>query len=283
MNAPISKLAGVCGWPIHHSLSPVLHNHWLRESGVRGAYVPFMVKPWEAQQAFLSLKKTTISGVNVTLPLKVDAFEAADETTDDAQRIGAANCLYVRRGTLIAHNTDIEGFSEPLRQRRSHADFKTMTALVVGAGGAARAVIAALIAMGLPEIILINRTDQKAEVLVSQVGLPSLYALPWANRKLAVKRAGLIVNATSAGMSGYPALDLSLSEAMKTTLIYDLIYTPEATPLIVEAQAKGLETLGGLDMLIAQARPSFQLFYGQPAPSSDPVDILRRALLSGQR
>lgn len=283
MSVPISKLAGVCGWPIHHSLSPVLHNYWLRESGVRGAYVPFMVKPWEAQQAFKSLKKTTISGVNVTLPLKTEAFKAADETTEDAQRIGAANCLYVRRGRLIAHNTDLEGFSEPLRQRRSLTDFKTMTALVVGAGGAARAVIAALIGMGLPEIILINRTDQKAETLVSQVGLPSLYALPWASRKLAVKRAGLIVNASAAGMSGHPALDLSLEEAAKTTLVYDLIYTPEVTPLIAEANDKGLETLGGLKMLIAQARPSFQLFYGQPSPSSDPSDILRRALLSGQR
>lgn len=283
MNAPISKLAGVCGWPIHHSLSPVLHNHWLRELGIRGAYIPFMVKPWEAQQAFTSLKKTTISGVNVTLPLKTDAFNAADETTEDAQRIGAANCLYVRRGKLIAHNTDLEGFSDPLRARRSHTDFKGMTALVIGAGGAARAVIAALIGMGLPEIILINRTDEKAEALVSQVGLPSFYAVPWANRKLAVKRAGLIVNASAAGMSGYPALDLSLSGAAKTTLVYDLIYTPEVTPLIAEARAKGLETVGGLDMLIGQARPSFQLFYGQPAPSFDPSDILRRALLSGQR
>lgn len=283
MSGSSFKLAGVCGWPIHHSLSPVLHSYWLREAGVRGAYVPFMVKPWEANDAFKSLKKTTISGVNVTLPLKTHAFNAADETTDDAQRIGAANCLYVSRGKLIAHNTDIEGFAAPLRARRSHADLKTMTALVVGAGGAARAVIAALIGMGLPEIILINRTDQKAEALVSQVGLPSFYALPWENRKLAVKRAGLIVNASAAGMSGYPALDLSLSDAPKSSLIYDLIYTPEVTPLLADAHARGLETLGGLDMLIAQARPSFQLFYGQPTPTSDPSDVLRRALQSGQR
>lgn len=283
MNAPLTKLAGVCGWPIHHSLSPVLHNHWLRESGVRGAYVPFMVKPWEAQKAFSSLKKTTISGVNVTLPLKTDAFKAADETTEDAQRIGAANCLYVRRGRLIAHNTDLEGFSGPLMSRRSHTDLKTMTALVIGAGGAARAVIAALIGMGLPEIILVNRTDEKAEILVSQVGLPSFYAVPWANRKLVLKRASIIVNASAAGMSGYDALNISLGDVPKTALIYDLIYTPEVTPLIAEAKARGLETLGGLDMLIAQARPSFQLFYGEPAPDSDPSDILRRALSSGQR
>jgi shikimate dehydrogenase len=242
-----------------------------------------MVKPWDAQRAFRSLKETSISGVNVTLPLKSDAFKAADETTEDAERIGAANCLYVRRGKLIAHNTDLEGFLGPLREQRSHADLTSMTALVVGAGGAARAVIAALIGLGLPEIILINRTDQNAENLVAQVGLPSFYAVPWKNRKLAVKRAGLIVNASAAGMSGYPALDLSLSDAQSSALVYDLIYTPEVTPLIAEARAKGLQTLGGLDMLIGQARPSFQLFYGQPAPDSDPSEILRRALTTGQR
>jgi shikimate dehydrogenase len=283
MNGRVAKLAGVCGWPIHHSLSPVLHSHWLRETGVRGAYVPFMVKPWDAQRAFRSLKETSISGVNVTLPLKGDAFKAADETTEDAERIGAANCLYVRRGKLIAHNTDLEGFLGPLRQQRSHNDLTSMTALVIGAGGAARAVIAALIGLGLPEIILINRTDQKAENFVAQVGLPSFYAVAWKNRKLAVKRAGLIVNASAAGMSGYPALDISLVDAQSSALVYDLIYTPEVTPLIAQARAKGLQTLGGLDMLIGQARPSFQLFYGQPAPDTDPSDILRRALATGQR
>lgn len=250
---------------------------------MRGAYVPFMVKPWDAQRAFRSLKETSISGVNVTLPLKTAAFNAADETTEDAERIGAANCLYVRRGKLIAHNTDLDGFLGPLRDCRSHADLTSMTALVIGAGGAARAVIAALIGLGLPEIILVNRTNEKAENLVSQVGLPSFYALPWDKRKLAVKRAGLIVNASAAGMSGYPALDISLADAQRSALVYDLIYTPEVTPLIADARAKGLETLGGLDMLIGQARPSFQLFYGQPAPSGDPSDILRAALLSGQR
>jgi shikimate dehydrogenase len=283
MSTVIPKLAGVCGWPIHHSLSPVLHNHWLRESGIHGAYVPFMVKPWEAQDAFRSLKKTTISGVNVTLPLKGDAFLSADETTEDAQRIGAANCLYVRRGKLVAHNTDLEGFSAPLRTRRSHSDLTQMTALVVGAGGAARAVITALIGMGLPEIIVINRTDHKADILASQVGLPSFYAMPWDKRKLSVKRAGLIINASSAGMSGYPALDLFLADAHKNALIYDLVYTPEVTPLIEAANLRGLETLGGLEMLIAQARPSFQLFYGQPSPDADPSDVLRRAFVSGHR
>lgn len=283
MSVPIPKLAGVCGWPIHHSLSPVLHSHWLRESGIRGAYVPFMVKPWEAKAAFQSLKQTTIAGVNVTLPLKGAAYLAADQRTDDAEKIGAANCLYVRGGELIAHNTDLEGFAAPLQSRRTNEALYETTALVIGAGGASRAIIAALLGMGVPEIILTNRTDSKAEDLVAQVGLPSFYALPWSKRHVAVKRADLIVNASSAGMSGYPALDLSLKSARPTALVYDLIYTPEKTPLLEEAEKRGLETMGGLDMLIAQARPSFELFFGQAAPMGDPSPILRSALASGVR
>lgn len=281
--SPIPKLAGVCGWPIHHSLSPLLHTHWLRELGLRGAYVPFMVKPWEAQRAFRDLTRTTISGVNVTLPLKGDAYRAADQTTDEAQRIGAVNCLYVRGGKLIGHNTDLAGFSDPLRARRTSTQLRKTTAMVVGAGGAARAVIAALLDLGVPEVIIINRTDSKAQDLVSQAGLPSFYALPWDMRKLAVKRAGIIVNASSAGMSGYPALDLSLDDAQRDTLVYDLVYVPENTSLLVDARRRRLETLGGLDMLIAQARPSFHLFFGQSAPETDPSDILRRALANGER
>jgi shikimate dehydrogenase len=276
-------MAGVCGWPIHHSLSPVLHGFWLRKLGLRGAYVPFMVKPWEAEDAFRSLKRTTISGVNVTLPLKGSAFKAADQVSDAAQRIGAANCLYVRDGRLIAHNTDLEGFSEPLKSRRSTDALFESTALIVGAGGAAQAVIIALLDLGVPEIIIVNRTNAKADDLVAQVGLPSFYALPWSQRHLAVKRADIIVNASAAGMKGFPALDLSLKTAQPGALVYDLIYTPDVTPLLSEARSRGLETLGGLDMLIAQGRPSFELFYGQAAPPNDPRPSLRKALSTGVR
>jgi shikimate dehydrogenase len=283
MSAPLPKLAGVCGWPIHHSLSPLLHNYWLRQSGLRGAYVPFMVKPWEAERAFRSLKKTTIAGVNVTLPLKVDAFRAADDVTEDAQRIGAANCLYVREGRLIAHNTDLEGFAAPLLNHLSPAKLQGATALVIGAGGAAKAVIGALLSLGLPEIIVTNRTDEKAENLAKQADLPNFYAVPWANRQDTLQRANLVVNASSAGMVGYPALALNLGDARAGTLIYDLIYTPEVTPLLAQAKALGLPCLGGLDMLIAQARPSFRLFFDKAAPVGGEVALLRAALQSGRR
>lgn len=281
--APIPKVAGVCGWPVHHSLSPLLHTYWLRRAGVAGAYIPFMVKPWEARAAFGSLRRTTLVGLNVTLPLKGDAVLAADAVTDEALTIGASNCLYKRDGKLIAHNTDLEGFAAPLLARRTPDQLGSMAALVIGAGGAARAVIGALLSLGVPEIILTNRTDAKAEALAAEAGLPSFYALPWAARQSAIARAGLIVNASSAGMSGYPALDVDLSHAQSSALAYDLIYVPEMTPFLMDAQSSGLETLGGLDMLIAQARPSFELFFETPVPDGDPAPLLREALRTGQR
>ena len=283
MSAPLPRLAGVCGWPIHHSLSPLLHTHWLRQAGLRGAYVPFMVKPWDARRAFASLKRTTIAGVNVTLPLKGEAFLAADETTEDAQRIGAANCLYVRRGRLIAHNTDLEGFAAPLVAHMPVERLQTGTAVVFGAGGAAKAVLGALLSLGLPEIMVCNRTDDKAETLAVQAGLPSLYAVPWAERAQSVGRADIIVNASSAGMSGYPDLDVSLDAARDDALVYDLVYVPEETGLMRAARARGLDVIGGLPMLIAQARPSFRLFFGVDAPVGGETNVLRGALRSGRR
>lgn len=284
MSRPIPKLAGVCGWPIHHSLSPVLHSYWLKEMGVAGAYVPFAVAPKTAVEAFQSLKQTSISGVNVTLPLKSAAFKAADTATEEAQKLGVANCLYKSRGKLVAHNTDLEGFAAPLIAKLGAERVQNSSALVVGAGGASRAVLGALLSLGVPEICLINRTDEKAEDLAGQVNVPSLYALPWAQRQDAVERADLIVNASAAGMAGKAALDISLENGRPGALIYDLIYTPRVTPLMKQAIAHNMETLGGLEMLIAQARPSFKLFFGKaPSLTLDPTATLLAALKTGKR
>jgi len=284
MSRPIPKMAGVCGWPIHHSLSPILHSYWLKEMGVAGAYVPFAVDPKTAIHAFQTLKKTSISGVNVTLPLKSAAFEAADVATEEAEKLGVANCLYKSRGQLVAHNTDLEGFAAPLITKLGVERVQNGSVLVIGAGGASRAVLGALLSLGVPEICLINRTDAKAEDLAGQVDVPSLYALPWAQRQEAVGRADLIVNASAAGMTGKPDLDLSLENGRAGALVYDLIYTPRITRLMRRAKANGMETLGGLEMLIAQARPSFRLFYGQTPPLHlDPTEILFDALKTGRR
>ena len=275
----VAKLAGVCGWPIHHSLSPLLHNFWLKELGISGAYVHFAVRPDEALRAFKSLKATSIAGVNVTAPLKALAFEAADERTPDATKLGVSNCLYKRDGKLIAHNTDLEGFAAPLIKAVGGKALSEKPALIIGTGGASRAVIGALLALNVPEIRITGRTDAKAEELVNMVNVPSFYSVPWEDRNTAVQSVGLIINATTGGMTGKPQLDLDISKAEPGTFVYDLIYTPRQTKLLRNAKAAGCETLGGLEMLIAQAKPSFKLFYGVNSPAEpDPSDMLFAAL-----
>ena len=275
----VAKLAGVCGWPIHHSLSPVLHNFWLKELGLSGAYVHFAVHPDEAIRAFQSLKSTSIAGVNVTQPLKEFAFQAADECTPDATKLGVANCLYKRDGKLIAHNTDLEGFAAPLIKAMGAKELSETSALIIGTGGASRAVIGALLSLNVPEIRITGRTDSKAEDLVNMVNVPSFYAVPWEHRNLAAASSGLIINATSGGMKGKPQLDLDISKAEPGSFVYDLIYTPRRTKLLRNAKKAGCETMGGLEMLIAQARPSFKLFYGvNPPAEPHPSEMLFTAL-----
>lgn len=280
----IPKLAGVCGWPIHHSLSPVLHNYWLKHSSIAGAYIPFAVRPDKAIEAFQSLKHTSIMGVNVTLPLKRQAFLAADEHTSDAERLGVSNCLYKSGEKLIAHNTDMEGFATPLLRKINAKKLAESSVLLIGAGGAARAVIGALLSLNVPEIRVTNRTDAKAEVVVNEVNLPSLNNLLWSQRNEAVANADIIVNSTSAGMAGYPPLDVCLKKIRPETLVYDLIYTPRRTPFMKAAERQGCEVLGGLDMLIEQARPSFRHFFGSlPSNEVDPTEHLYNCLNSGLR
>lgn len=278
----IPKMAGVCGWPIHHSMSPTLHNYWLKQLGIHGAYTMFAVHPTEAVKAFKSLKRTTIAGVNVTIPLKGKAFEAADEVSKDAQKLGVCNLLYTRGQRLIGHNTDLEGFSEPLLRRVGRNFILNNTVLVIGAGGVARAVIGALLDIGAPEIRLINRTDARAETLAANINIPSLYTMSWADRQQAAYGVGLVINASAGGMHGNNALDIDLSYVVPGGWVYDLIYTPQITPLISDAQQKGLNTIGGLDMLIAQARPSFQLLYGEAPPLvSNVKDVIIKHLEGG--
>jgi len=279
----ILKLAGVAGWPVHHSLSPLLHNYWLRQSAIRGGYTMFAVHPDEAIYAFQSLKKTTISGLNVTIPLKGLAFEAADEVSPDAMKLGVCNVLYKKHDKLIGHNTDMEGFAGPLLEHVGHDFILNNAVVIIGAGGAARAVLGSLLALGAPEIRLLNRTDARAKKLVSTVNIPSLYACNWAGRQEAIVGAGLLINASAAGMSGHNGLDLNLEHMSADGWVYDLVYTPLNTPLLKQAKVQGLRTIGGLDMLIAQARPSFKLFYGLDAPSDDNIKTILLNHLNAQK
>lgn len=275
MTVPIPKLAGVCGWPAHHSLSPLMHSYWLKEMGIAGAYVPFAVRPDDAPRAFGSLKHTSISGVNVTMPLKKLAYEAADEVTPDAKKLGVANCLFRRGSKLYAHNTDLEGFAAPLLAQFGAKKVMHSPAIVFGTGGAARAVIGALLSLNCPEIRICGRTDEKAEILKSEFDLPSVYIVAWRHRQLSIASARLLINASSAGMRGYSELDVELKFAMPGTFVYDLVYTPQITGFLRQARQRELPNLGGLDMLIAQARPSFKLFFGQSPPETlDPKPLL---------
>lgn len=279
MSGSSLTLAGVCGWPIHHSLSPLMHSFWLKELNIPGAYVHFAVRPDEAKYAFQSLKETSIAGVNVTLPLKHIAFDAADYVTPDAKKLGVANCLYKRKGKLVAHNTDLEGFAAPLLKSFGAEAVMNRPALVIGTGGAAQAVIGALMSLNCPEIRICGRRDDMAESIANTIQVPSLYAVPWDTRMKTLSSCGLVINATSGGMSGKPALDISLNSAVRDTFIYDLVYTPFKTGLLAQAEKRGLPHIGGLEMLIAQARPSFALFYGQTPPDDlDPTPIMREAL-----
>ena len=272
-------LAGVCGWPIHQSLSPVLHNYWLKDLGISGAYVHFAVRADEAVRAFQGLKKTSISGVNVTMPLKSLAFQSADEHSSDALKLGVANCLYKKNGLLIAHNTDMEGFAAPLLKVLGAQKLANTSALVIGSGGAAKAVIGSLLSLNVPEIRVCARNDGAAENLASSLNLPSFYNVPWDQRTIAVRSSGLVINASAGGMQGKPQLDMDLSGISSDSFVYDLVYVPQETRLLYNAKKMGCRTLGGLEMLIAQARPSFKYFYGQaPRIDCDPTPILLQHL-----
>ena len=275
MTVPIPKIAGVCGWPIHHSLSPALHQFWLSKMGIKGGYIPFAVHPDEAIEAFRSLKNMNIQGVNVTAPLKLKAFMAADEHTPEAQKLGVANCLYKRDGQLIAHNTDLEGFTSPLLKNLSEGFLKTNPAIIFGAGGAAKACLGALLDLGVPEIRLCSRRNSPSATIVETINLPNVYNVAWDVRNKSISTAGLIINATTAGMHGRPPLDIDLSVTREDAFIYDLVYTPIITPLIQQAKNHNRACLGGLDMLIEQARPSFEIFFHQrPKAEYDPTALL---------
>ena len=205
-----ARLAGVMGWPVSHSLSPRLHGFWLERHGIDGAYVPLAVRPEDFAEALRMLPRLGFKGVNVTVPHKEAALRAVDEVDEVAKRIGAVNTVIVTEdGRLVGRNTDGFGFIENLTAGAPGWNPSAGPAVVIGAGGAARAVVAALIDAGAPEIRLVNRTETRAEQLAADIGGPVAVA-PWDRREAALADAGLVVNTTTLGMTGHPSLDLGL-------------------------------------------------------------------------
>jgi shikimate dehydrogenase len=255
-----ARVAGVLGWPVGHSKSPRLHGHWLERYRIDGAYIPLPVAPEHFVAALRALARLGFAGANVTLPHKEAALAAVDRADALARRIGAVNTVVVAPdGTLDGSNTD--GFIENLRQNASGFDASFGPAVVLGAGGAARAVVAALADAGAPEIRVVNRSALRAERLIEALGGPCRL-VPWAERAAALDGAALLVNATTLGMTGQAALDLPLDRLPTGAVVNDIVYVPLETALLAAARRRGNKTVDGIGMLLHQARPGFRAWFG---------------------
>ena len=272
-------LAGVMGWPIEHSRSPRLHGFWLERYGIDGAYLPFAVAPDKLSEAFRALPVFGLRGVNLTIPHKETALALCDDVTDQAARIGAVNTIVVGAdGALTGSNTDAFGFIENIRQ---DSDWQAAAgpAVMIGAGGAARAVAVALIDAGVPELRIVNRTIARAEALAGDLAASAtaITVHDWAARAAALDGTELLVNTTSLGMHGQPPLDLDLGALPADAVVNDIVYVPLETPLLRAAAARGNPIVDGLGMLLHQARPGFEQWFGV-RPEVD--DDLRRFVLA---
>lgn len=256
-------LAGVIGSPIAHSKSPKLHGYWLRRYGIKGFYIPMDVAQADLAQVLRTLSKAGFVGVNVTIPHKESVLKIADVVTDRAALIGAANTLlFLKDGRIQADNTDGAGFIANLRQNAPIWDPTTAPAAVLGAGGAARAVIAALLQAGVPEIRLANRSRGRAETLRQDFGT-RITVCDWTQADTMFDGAGTVVNTTSLGMTGKPDFRIPLNDLDPAALVTDLVYTPLMTQFLTQAQARGCKVVDGLGMLLHQAAPGFERWFGQ--------------------
>ena len=255
-------IAGLLGYPVAHSRSPVIHNHWLAEHGIAGRYVLFPVPPEKLEAAVRGLSALGMRGCNVTTPHKQAIMPLLDRVDDLARKIGAVNTVVVEKdGTLSGFNNDGNGFVQSLLDADPAWRPDAGPIVVLGAGGAARAVVATLAVRGAREIRLINRTFERAQAIAQEFG-PPVTAVPWEARADALDGVALLANATSGGMAGKPPLDIALDRLPPRALVGDLIYIPPETPLLALARARGNITVNGLGLLLNQARPAFNAWFG---------------------
>ncbi len=255
-------LAGVMGWPVMHSRSPKLHNHWLQKHGLVGTYLPLAIKAEGLKAALRALPALGFSGCNLTIPHKVEAMAIVDRVDPVARRIGAMNCVVVAPdGSLDGYNNDGWGYIESLLEAQPGWRADAGPVVVAGAGGSARAILVSLIDRGAREIRLVNRTQANAAALAREFGGP-ITVVPWADRNAALDGAATLINTTNQGMVGQPALDIALDRLPKSALVSDIIYVPRETPLLVAARERGNRTVNGLGMLLHQARPAFKAWFG---------------------
>ncbi len=272
-------LAGLMGWPVAHSRSPAIHNHWMAEQGLHGAYVLLPVAPANLAQALRALPIMGFAGCNLTIPHKVAAMAQVDSVDATARRIGAINTVVVQAdGSLAGLNTDGFGYVHSLMHEQPDWRADKGPAVVIGAGGAARAVLVSLVEQGAREIRLCNRSEDKARELAAELGGP-IHALPWTERHAALTGAALLVNTTSQGMSGQAALNLALDGLPTDALVSDLVYVPMDTPLLVAARQRGNPIVGGLGMLLHQAQAAYASWFGtMPTVSAALREKVERSL-----
>lgn len=272
-----AKLAGIMGWPVAHSRSPALHGYWLQKYGIDGAYVPMAVKPEDLRRALQALPLLGFAGCNLTIPHKEEALRAVDSYAPSAKRAGGVNTVTIdARGNIAGASTDGYGFIAALRAGVPGFDPSQAPTVVLGAGGAARAIVAALLDEGAREVRLVNRTPERAAKLAKELG-GEVRGIAWEKRAEALAGAGLLVNATSLGMEGQPGLDLPLDALPTAAAVNDIVYVPLETPLLAAARARGNRCVDGLGMLLHQAAPGFEAWFGVK-PAID--DGLRQTVLA---
>ena len=272
-------LAGVMGWPVMHSRSPLLHNYWFKQHGLAGTYLPLAIAPEGLAAALRALHPLGFAGANLTIPHKQHAMTLVDEVNPVAIRIGAISCVVVRPdGSLFGSNNDCYGFIHNLRQTRPGWRADAGPIVVLGAGGGARAVCYGLLQEGAKEIRLVNRTLARANGIAAEFG-SAIEVLRWEDRHEALEGVVMAVNATSQGMSGQPALDIRLDKLPKTALAADIIYVPLETPFLAAARKRGNPTLNGLGMLLHQGRPAWKAWFGiEPEVTTELRTLMERSL-----
>jgi len=274
---PIIK-AGVVGWPVGHSLSPRLHGYWLKKHHINGEYRAYEVSPEQLADFLKTLTEQNIAGLNLTVPHKEKIFPYLDEIDDMARKIGAVNTIIVDKGRLYGRNTDGYGFLANLKSKAPDWSGDKGPAVVIGAGGAARAVIVSLLEQGVAEIRLINRTRARAERLAEIYHHTAITVCDWQERSQKLSDAALLVNTTILGMKGQAPLDIDLSRLPLGAVVYDIVYTPLETDLLKQARARGNPCVDGLGMLLYQAVPAFQAWFGQKVTVDEK---LRHYIISG--
>ena len=255
------KHACVIGWPVEHSRSPLLHGYWLKKYGIDGAYTKRAVAP-EAVAGFLqSLRANGYVGCNVTVPHKAAAFSAADEREDSAKAVSAANTLWLSDGKLVAANTDTYGYMTNLSEQAPGWDRRDAPVSILGAGGAARAIVFGFLDAGVSEIRVFNRTRARAETLAQQFG-SCVKVFDWSQREAGSRDSAVLVNTTTIGMNGAGTLDLDLAGFDPECVVSDIVYVPLETELLRKAKSQGLRTVDGLGMLLHQGVPGFEKWFG---------------------